>query len=122
MSTHSNTIILVENDQQTMALFNSMFRNDCVNLVCISSSELTQLAMIIQNYQPIAVILDYVSIMGNYDNTVHILGSVTPNIPTIIMTTIEDDKLSTTFDYEIKKPFSLSKIYNIVWDVMQQSI
>jgi CheY-like chemotaxis protein len=121
MSTHSNTIIIIEDDKQTVALFHSMFRRNCVDLVCISSRELYQLATITQNCQPIVVILDYMSIMHNYDNTLDILDSVMPNIPTIITTTIEDDKLSASFDYEVKKPFYPTDIFMIIQDVVQQN-
>lgn len=121
MSTHSDTIIIIEDDKQTVVLFNSMFRRNCVDLVCISSRELYQLATIAQNCQPIVVILDYVSIMHNYDKTLDMLDSVMPNVPTIITTTIDEDKLSASFDYEVKKPFYPTDILMIIQDVVQQN-
>jgi DNA-binding response OmpR family regulator len=121
MSTTSDTIIVVENDDQTLALFNHMFRRRCINLVCISSNDLYQLGNLITLHQPLVIILDYVSIMRNYEKTCDILNSSGSQIPTIIMTTLEDDTLSSSFTYIVKKPFYPSDILMIIQDVIQRS-
>jgi|GEM_PF-2770222 len=105
MSVNSNTIIIVEDDEQTVALINHMFCHHCTNVVSLPSNKICQLDALIQNHQPTLIILDYMSIRCNYDMTLELLKSVTPTIPTVIMTTIDDDTLSASFDYTIRKPF-----------------
>ena len=121
MNMYPNTIIIVEDDKQTVALFHNMFRRNCMNLVCLSSRELYQLDLLTRNHQPLMMIFDYVSIMHNYEDTIAMLDLVAPNIPTIIMTTIEENKLATTFDYAVKKPFYPADFFMIIRDVVQRN-
>ena len=121
MSVNPNTIILVENDAQTVTLLNHIFCRKCINVVSISSSKIDQLDTLIENNQPRLIMLDYMSIRRNYDAICRVLSSFATPIPTALLTSISGDALSTSFDYVIKKPFYLSDISMILQDVVEKS-
>jgi len=122
MSANSNTILLVEDDEQTVALINHIFGHSCTNVVSLASNKLCQLNKLIQNHHPTLIILDYMSIRRDYDTTLVHLKSFVPMIPTVIMTTIDDDTLSASFDYTIRKPFYKADIFMIMQDAVQRSL
>lgn len=121
MSVNSYTIVIIEDDVQTVALFNHMLLRSCINLVSISSNDLYQLDTLLQNHQPMLIILDYMSIRCDYAGTVQRLQSSAPNVPTVIITTIDHNTFSSSFDYAIRKPFYKSDILMIIQDVIQRS-
>jgi len=115
------TIILVENDTQTVTLLNHIFCRKTINVVSISASELHKLDTLIQIHKPTLIILDYMSIRRDYDTICQLLNTFTSRIPTALLTSINSDTLATSFDYLIKKPFYLSDISMLMQDVIEKS-
>lgn len=121
MCVNPNTIILVENDIQTVALLQHILCRKCVNVVSITSKELHQLNTLIQNHQPTLVIFDYMSIRYYYADTCNMLHSTLFRIPTVLLTSINTNTMSASFDYIIKKPFYTSDIFMVMQDVLEKS-
>ena len=114
MNANPKTIILVEDDAQTVVLFNNMFRRNGFRLVCITPKDIAYLSTFVELYQPMLIILDYMTIKRYFDATVDRLDSLDLNLPILMMTTIEDEKLSAVFNRIIRKPFSPSQILDEV--------
>ena len=121
MGSNSDTILIVEDDELTVTLFHHMLRHSCTNVVSLSSSKLDHLYEAIQTHQPMLIIFDFMSIRRNYDMVRDLLKLLVPHIPSVIMTSIDDDSLSDSFNYVIRKPFYKSDIFMIIQDVIQGS-
>ena len=111
------TMFIIEDNQQTARLFHDMFRHSQMNLVMLQSSDLHQLGDLIDSYQPIVVIMDYMSIIYDYD---HIVNLIPLHIPTVLLTAIEDNKFQTSVDYCIKKPFAPSQLYTLLNEISRE--
>ena len=114
MNTDPETMLIIEDNPQIVRLFTDMFRHSDLNLVFLSSFDLHRLPDFIDEYQPMSVMMDYMTIHDQYDVVV---CSIPLHIPTVMLTPIEDRKFVTHVDYCIKKPFAPSQIYAIMNDI-----
>lgn len=114
MNTYPETMLIIEDNPQIMRLFFDMFRHSDLNLVCLSSFDLHRLPDLIEDYQPMVVMMDYMTIHSQYDAVV---SAIPLHIPTVMLTPIEDSKFATNVDYCIKKPFAPSQIYAVMNDI-----
>lgn len=111
MTNDSKPIILIEDDQQMVRLFEDMFQHVGITIIYLSSSELHQLAGLIDMYQPDTVIMDYVSIINDYDTAIN---TIPLHITSILLTSIDDSRFQHNIDHCIRKPFAVEQVYSII--------
>ena len=119
MNTDPETMLIIEDNPKIVRLFSDMFRQINVNLVCLSSFDLYHLPDLIDDYQPMIVFMDYMTIHNHYDV---VISAIPLYIPTVMLTPIEDRRFATNVDYCIKKPFAPSQVYAVMNDITRHTL
>lgn len=117
MCSHSRTMIVIEDNPKLVRLFCDMFLQTDVHLVFLTSDDLCHLGDIIDEHQPIVVIMDYMTIISAYDS---VINTIPLYIPTVLLTPIEESKFAIHVDYCLKQPFAPSQIYAIMKHITER--
>lgn len=120
MFARPKTILLIDDSNDSIALYQNIFRQSCIRVLTITSADIAQLDDIIDQVQPFLILVDYRTVQSRDAQTIHHLSVAGATIPNVIITTSCDSGMCEAFDYVVLKPFTADTLNSIIADVLRR--